>query len=365
MKFHKTRRVLSFVVALVAFLSGSAIGQVTDVHLPDGNAGTGLTCNMIPFSSVFGAPVGAWTHLQIIPASMLQAGGVQPGQRLVDIRFAPCGSGTVQMQNVQVFVGHLQAPLPTFSLLDGFVDPTPVYDSAVSGPLAFNCVANTWSSLGIGGGNLAWNGTSDVGIFTTHVGLSISSTTGWQGSFWRDATMMRHYRNAFQATMALTSALSGLKIALTFADPTALPPSMTPYGQATAGSSGTPLFFAPEAPSLGNSAFVLGVVQARPGALGALLISSAPADLAIGVGSDVRLLADLSPAAGYMIVPVAIGGSGSAFFPAPLPHFAPGLAGLAVYCQWAIIGDPNGQPTIYGIRIPLAFTGGLAVTLGV
>ena len=46
---------------------------------------------------------------------------------------------------------------------------------------------------------------SDVGIYTTHAGLTISSTTGWQGSFWREATLMRHYVNAYQATMALTS----------------------------------------------------------------------------------------------------------------------------------------------------------------
>jgi hypothetical protein len=336
---------------------------VTNVYLPDANASSGLICNMIPFSSVFGTTVGAWSHLTIIPAPMLAAQGVLPGQKLVDIQFAPCGTGIVHIPNIQVMVGHLQNPLPTFSLLNGFADQTSVYDSTGSGTLSFQCVANTWSSMGIGGGNLAWDGMSDVGVYTTHSGLSISSSTGWQGSFWRDATMMRHYVNAYQATMALTSSLSGLKVGLVFVDPVSFPATRISYGQGAAGTSGVPILDAQEAPYFGNNAFGLAVLQARPGAVAVLMISTVAVDMQIGVGSDVHLMVDLSPTATSFLIPLPVNGFGTAFFPAPLPNYVPGLAGLTVFCQWAILGDPNGQFTIY--NLPLAMTDGLMLSLGV
>jgi hypothetical protein len=354
----------SALTALLLFLVpvSCADAQVTSVHLPDANAGSGQICNMIPFSSVFGSPAGSWSHLTIVPASMLAARGVQPGQALVDIQFAPCGSGTITIPNLQVVVGHLVSPLPTFSLANGFMDATVVYDSTGSGPLGFACVANTWASMGIGGGNLAWNGISDVGIYTTHAGLAISSTTGWQGSFWRDAVLMRHYVNAYQATMALTSALSGLKIGLVFADPLAFPAGLTAFGQGTPGAAGVPSLDVPESPVFGNAAFGVGVSQAWPGSTAILLVSSGWADVQIGAGADVRVVVDLSPAAASFLVPMPLSGSGAAFLPAPIPEFAPGLAGLTVFCQWAIVGDPGGQPTV--LSVPLALTAGLAVTVG-
>jgi hypothetical protein len=362
MQFQKARRVVA-AVALVAVSAASANGQVTSVYLPDANAGSGVVGNMIPFSSVFGAPVGAWSHLTIVPAAMLSARGVQPGHKLVDIQFAACGSGTVQIPNLQIEVGHLQSPLPTFSLADGFVDSTLVYDSAASGPLAYPCVANAWCSMGVGGGNLAWNGVSDVGIYTTHAGLTISSTTGWQGSFWRASALMRHYVNAYQAQTALTSALNALKIGLIFADPATLPASLAEYGQGAPGSLGVPAFGAPQAPAFGNSAFAIGLTQALPGSLAVLMISALQADAQIGVGADARLLVDLSPEGAWFLFPLDVGVAGTALFSAPLPNYAQGLAGLTLFCQWAVLGDPNGQPTVFGL--PIALTHGLAVTLGI
>jgi hypothetical protein len=360
MKFQNARSVLGGLLLLCAV---PAPAQITTVHLPDSNAGSGAACNMIPFSSVFGTPAGSWTHLTVVPAAMLASQGVQPGHKLVDIRFAPCGSGTVQIPSVQVVVGHLVSPLPTFSLLNGFADQTPVYDSATRGALGFACVANTWCSLGVGGGGFAWDGLSDVGIYTSHAGLTISSTTGWQGSFWRAAALMRHYVNSYQASMALTSSLSALKMALTFADPLAMPATATAYGQGTPGSAGVPIFDAPEAPSFGNFAFGLGVAQAWPGGVAVLMLSSAPADAPIGLASDVRVLVDLSPASASLLVPLPVGPAGTASLSLPLPTFDPGLAGFSVWCQWAVLGDPSGQPTV--LNLPLALTAGLGLTLGV
>ena len=75
-----------------------------------------------------------------------------------------------------------------------------------------------------------------------------------------------------------------------------------------------------------------------------------------------RVLVDLSPAATGILVPIPVSGFGTAFFGAPVPNYAPGLAGLTVYCQWAIVGDPSGQPTIFGL--PLAITDGLSIPSG-
>jgi hypothetical protein len=362
MKFPKIRSGARNVALCVA-ITIAAQAQVTDVHLPDANAGNGLVCNMVPFSSVFGAPAGSWTHLVIVPAASLASQGVLPGDKLVDIRFAPCGDGVITMPDVQIVVGHLVAPLPTFSLINGFADQTLVYDSTTEGALTFPCVANTWSSLRVGGGNLAWNGMDDVGIYTTHQGLTIASETGWQGSFWRDAALMRHYVNSYQGSMALTASMSGLKLGLTFANPATVPAARIQYGQGTAGSFGVPVFDAPEAPSFGSDTFSLGVSQAFPGAVAVLLISSVAVDVPIGVGADVRLLADVSPAATSFLVPMPVNAFGAAGVPAPIPQYSMGLAGLTVYCQWAIIGDPMAPMTILGL--PLAMTDGLLVSLGV
>lgn len=360
MKFQKAQ--LAAAAALL-LLASSASGQVTNVYLPDSNAAGGAAANMIPFSDVFGTVPGAWSHLTVIPASMLAAQGVLAGDKLVDLRFAPSGTGVITMPNVQVVVGHLLAPLPTFSLLNGFADATVVYDSAASGPLTYPCVANTWCSLKVGGGNLAWDGVSDVGVYTTHSGLSISTTTGWQGSFWRASALMRHYANSYQASMALSSILNGLKIGLVFANPTTVPAMLTQYGQGSAGWNGVPAFIANEFPTFGNQAFGLAVTQALPGAVAVLMVSSAPADVQIGVGADARLLVDLSPSSATLFFPMPVGGFGTAFLGASIPNWGPGLEGFTVYCQWAIVGDQSAAMTVYGL--PLALTDGLQITLGV
>jgi hypothetical protein len=357
-----SRRILAALLAALVLSAAPASGQVTTVYLPDANAGSGVVCNMIPFSPVFGNPAGAWTQLTIVPASMLASQGVPPGHRLVDVRFAPCGSGLVQINDVQILAGHLVSPLPTFSLADGFSDAVVVHDSGASGPLAFACTANTWSSLGVGGGGFVWNGLADVGIYSTHGGVAISSTTGWQGSFWRESALMRHYVNAYQATSALTSSLNALKTSLVFADPAATPASVTGYGPATPGALGVPHCVVAESPAFGNAAFGVGLWQAWPGATAVLLVSSSTANVAIGLSSDVRLLVDLTPGATPLLFAIAASAGGSAWLPAPIPAWDPALAGFTAHCQWAIVGDPGGQPTVLGV--PLAMTAGVSITVG-
>ena len=83
----------------------------------------------------------------------------------------------------------------------------------------------------------------------------------------------------------------------------------------------------------------------------------------IGAYTDVRLLVDLSASATSFMMFMPVSGSGTAFFGAPLPNYVPELVGATVYCQWAIIGDPNAVMTIYGAR--LALTDGLQLTLGI
>jgi hypothetical protein len=359
---HDIARCVRLLV-LVAVSCGPASAQVTNIRIPDSSSSTGVTQNLIPFGSEFGAPPGAWSHLTIVPAGMLTARGAHAGDRLVDIEFAPTGTGMVHMPQVQVMVGHLVSPLPTFCLADGFADHTVVYDSAVSGPLDYACTANTWCSLQVGGGNFAWDGVSDLGIYTTHTGLTITSSTGWQGAFWRASSLMRHYRNTYQATMALTSALTGLRMGLVFADPAALTAALDFYGQGTPGSFGAPAIDPNQLPAFGNQSFGLGMVGSYPGSIAALLVSSGIADWQIGAGADVRLLVDVSANASWFPVFVPVDSAGSAFFSAPVPNYTPALAGFRVFCQWAVIGDPNGRPTIFGV--PLALSDAVAVTVGV
>ncbi|HYC78386.1 MAG TPA: hypothetical protein VEI02_12235 [Planctomycetota bacterium] len=350
-------------LALALAVAAPAPAQIVDAFLPDADATTGVAANSIPFNPNFGAQPGAFTQLAVVSAAQLAARGVPAGAQLVDVKLAPCGSGTLAMTQFRARVGHLPSPTPS-PMIDGVMTSTAsLYDSDASGPFTWTVVGGGWNSLGLGGGGFVWDGASDVGVYTSHSGLSVTAPSGWPGTFWRSGTAMRLYAAGFAAPQAEVYSASALKMALVFASGPAVFASATPYGAGTPGISGTPQTYTGGAPSFSNANFGVGVSAAAPGALAFLAWSSAAADVQVGApGYDVRLLVDLGGGATWGLFPALVDAQGSAAVPLPLGPFDPAALGARFFVQWFVL-DPAGRPSAYGAS--LASTEGLELKVGV
>lgn len=358
---HTPARLL---VPMLAALVVAAPAQIVDAYLPDPSPSTGVAANSIPFNPAFGATPGAFTQMIVVSATHLAAQGLQAGAELVDVRLAPCGSGTLVMPSFRAAVGHLQTPYPTPLMAGAFVQQTVLYDSDATGPFSWNVVGGQWCSFGLGGGGFMWDGVSDVGFYTTHQGLSLSSASGWPGTFWRGGSAQRLYAPGFDSSVASVTSASALKIATTWAVGADAYAYAAPYGQGASGSFGAPYLWAVGDPQFGNANFAVGLSNAPVG-LPALLVASAqPLDLPIGAGgASARLLVDVGPASLLGLFPATVDATGSASLAFPLGAYDAALAGLHVFAQWFVFGDPQGTPTVFGFSV--AATAGLDLRIGV
>lgn len=350
-------------IASLALLAPLARGQYVDAFVPDGDATTGVAANSIPFNPNFGAQPGAFTQMIIVSAAQLAAQGVTPGAQLYDLALAPSGTGTLTMSTFKLRIGHLPTPYPAPQFLSAFNDSTMLYDTDASGPYSWTVIGNTWCSFGLGGGGFTWDGMSDVGVYSTHQGLTLSSAQGWPGTFWRGGVATRLYAPGYQASTASVMSASALKVRLSFATgPDAFAYSTT-YGQSTAGQYGSPFVFSVGEPQFDNASFAVVMTNAAPFATAVLAWSAASVDWPIGAsGYDVRMNVDLSGGVPYGFFSTPIDGAGVAGVSAPIGSFDPALAGAHIYAQWFVIGDAGGKPTVFGV--PLAATSGLSLRIG-
>ncbi len=354
-QFH---RVSAFLI-----LAASSLAQTTDVFIPDASSSSGVVGNVIPFSPSFGATPGSMTHLVIIPAARLQLAGVHAGDHLVDIKLAPIGTGVAQAPVFRMIVGHVQDPYSSMGFLDSFLDFDILYDTLMAGPFRWHATADAWSSLGVGGGGFAWDGVHDVGLYTTHAGMTVSSTTGWTGACWRESTLFRKWSSGYETITATNLLQNGLKMGLRFADSATASASVGWYGQGTSGLLGIPQMLIPQAPTFGNPSFSVGLANAWPGSLAMLVVSSRAGNQPIGLYADVRLLVDVSSTATVFIEPRPVSASGSVYLTVPVPSWDPNLLGLPIHAQWIVAGDPGAPATIYGVS--LALSSGVTLTPGV
>jgi hypothetical protein len=350
-------------IASLALLAPLARAQFVDAHVPDADPTTGVAANSIPFNPNFGAQPGAFTQMLIVPASFLTAQGVTPGAQLYDLALAPSGSGTLTMPSFQLRVGHLPTVYPAPQLAGAFADSVSLYDSDASGPYSWSVFGNQWCSFGLGGGGFTWDGVRDVGVYTSHQGLILSSPTGWPGTFWRGGSQTRLYAPGYAAASASVISVSALKVKLGFATgPDAFAYSST-YGVPTAGQYGNPFIFSVGEPQFDNASFGVILANASPFSTAVLAWSAAAVDWPIGTqGHNVRMAVDLSGLVpfGFFVTPVD--GAGLAGVSTPIGSFDPALAGLHLYAQWFVLGDAGGKPTTFGV--PVAATAGLALRIG-
>jgi PKD repeat protein len=198
--------------ALACALVAPSIVAQTPVHIPDNNP-VPNNANVIPFGSA------NYTYVGRVPASYLL-----PSEAAVEeLSFFPTFTGTWNAPNVLIAIGHLPAvhpcpftfPGPGAATIGSFLDLTVAYDSAVNGPLAWPCVADTWCPMGftaLGGTGFVWNGVDDIGVYVTFGGASGG------GSCRRSSAPAptRTYSAAYQAASSGTcNSTAGLYMRLT------------------------------------------------------------------------------------------------------------------------------------------------------
>jgi hypothetical protein len=356
MKFFRAALIA---IAVVAHLRA----QIVEAYVPDSDPTTGVAANSIPFNPNFGPTPGAYTQMLIVPATQLAAQGVPAGAQLLDVALAACGTGVLILPSFKVSVGHVGTPYPAPALAPAFVTQFSLYDSDLSGTFFWNVVGDTWNALGVGGGGFVWDGVNDVGVFTTHQGLTVGSNTGWPGTFWRGGSTPRLYAPGYEATTAAVMSSTALKIKLVFASGPNAYAAATPYGTPTAGQNGVPTIVPLGLPAFSNPAFGVALGNAFPGALAALAWSGGSANSPIGSGpDDVRLLIDVGPTSNLGFAWTYADGTGAAGAVFAIPAYDPALVGAHVYAQWFVVGDPSAPPTIFGA--PLAASAGLDVRIG-
>jgi hypothetical protein len=350
------------VAASLALLAAFARGQVVDAFVPDASPAAGTAANSIPFNPSFGALPGSFTQMLVVPAAFLTAAGAVPGAQLFDVALAPAGTGTLTFPQFELRVGHVPTPYPAPQMLGAMTDAATLYDTDASGPFFWSVVGNQWNSFGAGGGGFVWNGVDAVGVYTTHAGLILNSA-GWPGTFWRGGAQTRLYAPGYEAATASVMSASALKVRLSFAvGPDAFAYAAT-YGQGTAGAAGAPFVFTVGEPQFGNASFGVILSNAYPGSTAVLAWSAAPAAFPIGAaGAAVRLNVDLSGLVPFGFFESPVDSSGLAGLNLPIAAYDPNMAGAHFYAQWFVVGDPQGQPTIFGV--PVAATAGLDLRIG-
>ncbi len=174
-----------FALPVSAVLSVLVSAQTITAYFPDNVPTTGAT-NAFPFNT------GAYTTLQVYPASGLTAAGIVAGQHLAGIAIAPTSgvaAGTYTAPTGVITIGH-RAPTPPFATnqwLNNMVGAQTVWDTAVDGPLSFARVSGAWANLPFSPNAVFyWDGVSDLVLqisigagATGNFGLLTSPTTSY------------------------------------------------------------------------------------------------------------------------------------------------------------------------------------------
>ena len=226
-------RVLPLCGVLLLVVSGSLAAQVS-IFVPGSDPSAG-PCNSLPF----GTAIGIWleqSYVVRIPAASLDPANPS----LLDVAFAPCGSGTWSAPTIQIGVGHLPASLPanlSFPVIGvtngSFLDVTWIWDSSLQGPFGFAGTQDTWSPLGLaglGGTGFTWNGLDDIGLHITY--LNSSSSVTWDGRTHTGGGVLpdRWFANgpgAYQSPTSANSDTHGLRVRLSCVPPGSGPLTLT------------------------------------------------------------------------------------------------------------------------------------------
>ncbi len=204
-------------IALVAFLSHTALGQ-TIVYLPD--SGTSGSANTIPFNGTSWGTNG-YTSLTVYPAAAFAAAGVTPSMTLTDLAIVPvtAGSGTINIPTGRFLVGHIApgASVPN-QWQANFLNSVTMWDTAQRGAITFPWTGVTWSSLPIDGcARFSWDGVNDVAFFET-IGPA------WTGGFSVTTSATPYTRhglsgyNPAPGTAQTTTGTLGMRARFTFSN---------------------------------------------------------------------------------------------------------------------------------------------------
>jgi len=190
-------------LSVPAFASG-----VTSVLTPGGAAPNTGGANSIPFSTSFQTEI---RYQLVIPQPLLLS---RPAL-LTDVAFAPNASGSITMGELIFSIGHATSAVPTCNLAANSNDLTIQH----SGPHTYTFTGGTWSPFGIPC-SFAYDGVSPLLIeirWRNGSGGGAAFNTADSGTVQR---VYNRLAGGFNATQCSHMASAGIKVQLTFTQPT-------------------------------------------------------------------------------------------------------------------------------------------------
>jgi len=198
------RRALLVHVLLVL---AASVAAADEVYIPSNSPGTG-SMNAFPFNNQYGTE---WRYQLVIPAAAL---GHQP-MKILDIAFAPSGTGDFKATTLEVRMSHSTvAPSTTFAA--NLPNPQVVLSTTA---FVWKTTDQTWSSIGLAAPFL-YNGVDYLTIEVRFKG-SVKSN-GFSGNCYQvQGPLWRVYNRSAGAYTATTGSMdaSGLKTRITIAGP--------------------------------------------------------------------------------------------------------------------------------------------------
>ncbi|MFO1078846.1 MAG: hypothetical protein U1E73_14080 [Planctomycetota bacterium] len=211
------------IASVLSLLAASATAQ--NWYVPDSNAAAG-TCNVIPFGSSSVTTWGSQKYQSKATAADLGAiVGVVTG-----LGFAPCGTGNIHFDALEVVIDHHPAGAPLDPTFANNLTPNAVTVLSVTN-FDWNITADAWNEMGLQQ-IFVYNGVDDVVIQITTTNAVTTGTTG----FHRDVRQRLYwFGTAGPAPATGTIGTAAQKIELSM-----LMGKLSTYGRGCAGTNGIP-----------------------------------------------------------------------------------------------------------------------------
>lgn len=183
-------------------------------------------CNVIPFGS---STLATWGNQKYQTKATVADLAALPNL-ITGLGFAPCGTGTIHFDALEVVLDHHPAGAPLDPTFANNLTPNAVTVLSAT-DYTWNITANTWNEIGLQN-YFVYNGTDDLVIQITNTNGLTTGTTG----FHRDARQRLYWF----ATTGPAAPTGTLGTAAGIVEVGMLMARVSSYGKGCAGSAGTP-----------------------------------------------------------------------------------------------------------------------------
>ncbi len=315
------------ILLAATFVSATASAQ--NYFVPDSNATLG-SCNVIPFGS---SSLTTWGNQKYQSKATPADLGNLPGL-VTGLGYAPCGTGTIHFDAIEIILDHHPAGLPLDPTFANNLTPNAVTVLSAT-DFTWNITANTWNEIGLQN-FFVYNGVDDMVMQITCTNSLTTGTTGFR----RDARQRLYwYGTTGPAPATGTTGNAAMKF-----DVSELTARLSTYGVSCAGTTGTPVH------RLTGSAQLAQTVNLDigNGLVNGLAVSILgfydgipfPLDLAIYGAPGCFQYQDIT-ASSFML----LDGAGSGTLPLAVPN-DPSYVGVRIFSQFACLDPGANAPGI-------------------